>query len=167
MTSPKPGPAHFIVLSFELPEGERFAIFRPDEWMRSASPTSWATIRDPAIAIEQFARSLELLTEDSVRARLEDMGLTGDVVTKQIVRARSIRQMNATGGLWEVVPKVGYRNEEGQEVVLKTARTGSDPEQRVFVMRCTVCGHEYGTYGSEIPHRCCPSCQDGPPGLPV
>ena len=95
------------------------------------------------------------------------MGLTGDVVTKQIVRARSIRQMNATGGLWEVVTKVGYRNEEGQEVVLKTARTGSDPEQRVFVMRCTVCGHEYGTYGSEIPHRCCPSCQDGPPGLPV
>ena len=52
-------------------------------------------------------------------------------------------------------------------VVARTARTGGEPEQRVFVMRCSVCGHEYGTYGSEIPHRCCPDCQDGPPGFSV
>jgi hypothetical protein len=33
------------------------------------------------------------------------------------------------------------------------------------VMHCSVCDHEYGTYGVEIPHRCCPNCQGGPPGL--
>ena len=41
---------------------------------------------------------------------------------------------------------------------------GDEPSQHVFVMRCSVCGHEYGTYGVEIPHRQCPKCQDGPPG---
>jgi hypothetical protein len=167
MNVPRSSFPHFVVLSFERPEGERFAIFHPDEWIRTASPTRWGTIRDRAVAMEEFVRSLELLTEESVRARLEDMGLAGDVVTGHIVKARNIRQMNMKGGSWEVVTAVGYRNEEGQEVVVKTSRTGGDPEQRVFVMGCTVCGHEYGTYGSEIPHRCCPNCQDGPPGLPV
>jgi hypothetical protein len=166
MTSQKQGPAHFVVLSFELPEGERFAIFWPDEWIRSAAPIQWATIRDPAIVMEQFARSLELLTEVSVRSRLEHMGITGDAVTHYIVKARNIREMNK-GGSWERVTALGYRNEEGQVVVARTTRTGGEPEQRVFAIRCSVCGHEYGTYGSEIPHRNCPNCQDGPPGLPV
>ncbi len=57
------------------------------------------------------------------------------------------------GGSWELVTALGYRNEEGQDVVARTSRTGGDPEQRVFMMRCSVCGHEYGAYGSEIPHR--------------
>ena len=153
----------FVVLSFERPEGERFAIFHPDERM----PTShWATIRDRAVAMEEFVQSLELLTEESVRARLGDMGLAGDAVTGHIVKARSIRQMNKDGS-WERVTVVGYRNDDGQVVLARTDRTGGEPEQRVFVMRCSVCEHEYGTYGSEIPHRCCPNCQDGPPGLPV
>ena len=40
-------------------------------------------------------------------------------------------------------------------------------DQRVFVMRCSVCGHEYGIYGCDADIRRCPRCQDGPPGLPV
>lgn len=164
MSAPKS--SHFVVLSFERPEGERFAIFRPDEWMQSAATAQWATIRDRAVAMEEFVRSLELLTEESVRARLEDMGLAGEAVTGYIVKARNIRQMNSKGGSWEIVTAVGYRNEEGQVVIAKTARTDvDDPSQRVFMLRCSVCGHEYGTYGTEIPHRCCPNCQDGPPGL--
>jgi hypothetical protein len=165
MSAPKSAHPHFVVLSFERPEGERFAIFRPDEWMRSAATSHW-TIRDRTVAMEEFVRSLELLTEESVRARLVDMGLAGDAVTNHIVKARNLRQMNK-GGSWERVTDIGYRNEEGQEVVARTDRVGGDPGQRVFVMRCSVCGHEYGTYGPEIPHRCCPDCQDGPPGLPV
>jgi hypothetical protein len=71
------------------------------------------------------------------------------------------------GVLWERVTDVGYRNPDGQEVAARTDKMSGDPAQRVYVMRCAVCAHEYGTYGSEIPHRCCPNCQDGAPGLPV
>jgi hypothetical protein len=166
MNAPKSSHPLFVVLSFERPEGERFAIFRPDEWLGSTDQSQWASIRDSAVVLDQFARSLELLTEDTLRARLDEIGLAGDAVTAHIVKARNIREMNK-GGSWELVTALGYRNEEGQVVVARTIRTGGDPEQRVFVLRCTVCGHEYGTYGSEIPHRCCPNCQDGPPGLPV
>jgi hypothetical protein len=166
MNAPRSTYPHFVVLSFERPEGERFAIFRPDEWLRSDAVSQWATIRDRVVAMEQFVRSLELLTEDTLRTRLQEIGLAGDAATGHIVKARNIRVMNR-GGSWEVVTAPGYRNDDGQEVVAKTPRTGGEPEQRVFVMRCTVCGHAYGTYGAEIPHRCCPKCQDGPPGLPV
>ena len=169
MNARKSGPIEFVVLSFVRPEGERFAIFRPDDWLRSGALSHWATSRgrDRVVAMEEFARSLELLTEETLRARLQEIGLAGDGVTGHIVKARNIREMNNKGGMWEVVTVVGYRNDDGQEVVAKTTRTGCEPEQRVFVMRCTVCGHRYGTYGHEIPHRCCPSCQDGPRGLPV
>jgi hypothetical protein len=154
----------FVVLSFERPEGERFAIFRPNEWLQSASPIQWGSPTAHLAAMEEFVRSLELLTEDILRARLHEMGLAGDDVTHQIVKARNMRQMNM-GVSWERVTDAGYRNEEGQVVVARTPRSGGEPEQRVFVMRCSVCSHEYGTYGAEIPHRRCPNCQDGPPGL--
>ena len=154
----------FVVLSFERPEGERFAIFRRDDWIRSASPSQWGSPGTMMDAMEQFVRSLELMTEESIVSRLQDMGLAGDVIANHIARARRLREMNQ-GGLWERVTDVGYRNVDGQEVVARTDRTGGDPEQHVFVMRCSVCGHEYGTYGAEIPHRCCPNCQDGPAGL--
>jgi hypothetical protein len=156
----------FVVLSFERPEGERFAIFRASDWLRAASPAQWASATTHIPAMEQFVRSLELLTEDTLRMRLEEIGLVADAVTDHIVRARNTRQMNSKGGTWEIVTAPGYRNEEGQVVVAKTVRTdGDEPSQHVFVMRCSVCDHEYGTYGVEIPHRRCPHCQDGPPGL--
>jgi hypothetical protein len=166
MSTPGPVIPHFVVLSFERPEGERFAIFRQNEWLRSATPEQWGSAASHIAAMERFVRSLELLTEATLRTRLGEMGVAGDAVTQHIVKARNIRRMNAKGGSWEIVTALGYRNEEGQVVVAKTVRTdGDDPAQRVFVMRCDVCGHEYGTYGVEIPHRCCPNCQDGRPGL--
>jgi hypothetical protein len=156
----------FVVLSFERPEGERFAIFRRGDWFQSTSPSLWRSPVTMMEAMEQFVRSLELMTEESIRSRLQDMGLAGDAITNHIVRARKLREMNQ-GGLWERVTDVGYRNVDGQEVVARTDRTGGDPEQRVYMMRCSVCGYAYGTYGAEIPHRCCPHCQDGAPGLPT
>jgi hypothetical protein len=166
MSIPRSTYPEFVVLSFERPEGERFAIFRRDDWLRSASPSQWGSPATHIDAMEQFVRSLELLTEESLRERLEGMGLADDAVTNHIVRARNTREMNK-GGTWERVTIPGYRNEEGQIVVARTTRTEGDPPQRVFVMECGVCGYRYGTYGSEIPHRCCPQCQDGPPGLPA
>lgn len=166
MSTPGPAIPHFVVLSFERPEGERFAIFRQNEWLRSASPAQWGSPTTHIAAMETFVRSLELLTEEALRARLAEMGIASDAVARHIIKARNIRQMNSKGGSWEIVSALGYRNEDGQVVIAKTVRTdGDDPAQRVFMMRCSVCGHEYGTYGVEIPHRCCPNCQDGPPGL--
>jgi hypothetical protein len=166
MSAPKSSHPHVVVLSFERPEGERFAIFHHGDWFQAATPSPWGSPTTLAEALEQFVRSLELLTEESLRTRLQDMGFGEDAVTNHIVRSRNIRQMNK-GGSWERVTMLGYRNDEGQIVVAKTARTDTTLEQRVFVMRCSVCGHEYGTYGAEIPHRCCPNCQDGPTGLAV
>jgi hypothetical protein len=166
MTVHKSTYPEFVVLSFERPEGERFAIFRRDDWLRSASPSQWGSPATQIAAMEQFVGSLELMTEELIRSALQDMGLAGDAIANHIMRARKLREMNQVG-LWERVTDVGYRNEEGQEVVAKTTRTGGETEQHVFLMRCSVCGHEYGTYGSEIPHRCCPNCQDGSPGLAV
>lgn len=166
MSTPGPVIPHFVVLSFERPEGERFAIFRHNDWLRAALPAQWNSPTTHIAAMEQFVRSLELLTEETLRTRLEEMGIATDAVTEHILKARNIGRMNAKGGSWEIVTAPGYRNEEGQVVVAKTVRTdGDDPAQHVFVMRCDVCGHKYGTYGVEIPHRCCPNCQDGPPGV--
>jgi hypothetical protein len=165
MSAPGSRDTQFVVLSFERPEGERFAIFRQNDWLQAAAPSQWGSPTTLVAAMEQFVRSLELLTEETLRTRLEETGLAADAVTQQIAKARNIRQMNSKGGSWEIVTALGYRNEEGQVVVAKSVRASDDPSQRVFVIRCSVCGHEYGTYGAEIPHRCCPNCQDGPPGL--
>jgi hypothetical protein len=167
MSTPGRPASQFLVLSLARPEGERFAIFRHDEWLLSADPGQWGSSSRHLAAMEQFVRSLELLTEETLRARLEAMGIAPDAAARHIVKARNSREMNSRGGSWEMVSALGYRNEEGQVVVAKTVRTdGDDPTQRVFMMRCDVCGHEYRTYGVEIPHRRCPNCQDGPPGLP-
>jgi hypothetical protein len=159
-------PAGFVVLSFDRPEGERFAIFGHRDWLPSMSPTEWGSPASVKENMEQFVRSLELLPEDALSTRLREMGVATEAAALYIRRARNIREMNK-GGSWERVTDVGYRNEEGQIVVARTVRTGQEPGHRVFVMRCSVCGHEYGTHGSEIPHRTCPNCQDGPPGLPL
>ena len=52
-------------------------------------------------------------------------------------------------------------------MIRKTERDGNAPGQRVFILHCTVCDHEYGSDGCDIYDRLCPKCQDGPPGLPT
>lgn len=156
----------FFVLSVQRPEGERFAIVRPDDWFRESTLSQWASRETWQESVERFIGSLELLTEDSVRQRLEAMGIEGHNAFEQIVRARRAAHLSKDAS-WEHVTAIGYRNQEGQQVVAKTGRKGSTPDQLVFVLRCTVCGFEYGTEGADIARRCCPSCQDGEPGLPA
>ena len=56
----------------------------------------------------------------------------------------------------------GYRNENGQVVVRNTGfGSESFPGQRVYHLRCTHCGHEYGANGTDIAKRLCPSHQGG------
>jgi len=60
---------------------------------------------------------------------------------------------------------VGHRNRNGQVVVKPTKLAGNDFNQKIYVLRCERCGHEYGANGSDIHLRLCPNCQGGRPGL--
>jgi len=153
-----------FVVSVPAPDGERFAIIRPDAMVAGMFPLKPA--EGMIEAMQRFMLSAPLLTEDDLRARLEEMGLAADAVADQIQRARTMRQLHESGP-WSMtrITAIGFRNREGQEVVRKTDREGSSPEQRVFVLRCSVCGHEYGCDGCDIFDRLCPTCQDGSPGL--
>ncbi len=59
----------------------------------------------------------------------------------------------------------GYENPNGQVVVRKTGKLGTDHNQNVYELRCKRCGHAYGANGSDIHDRKCPKCQGGRPGL--
>ena len=75
---PKSSYPEFVVLSFERPEGERFAIFRRDDWLLAASPSQWGASPTTLMeAMEKFVHSLELITEESIRARLRGHGTRG------------------------------------------------------------------------------------------
>jgi predicted GIY-YIG superfamily endonuclease len=63
--------------------------------------------------------------------------------------------------------EIGYTNKNQQRVVRKTDEPGNDHLQRVYVLRCEVCQHEYGANGSDIWQRRCPQHDSGAPGLPV
>lgn len=58
----------------------------------------------------------------------------------------------------------GYVNRNLQEVIARTELAGSDHGQRVYLLRCTRCGYQYGANGSDIFQRKCPMCQGGKPG---
>ena len=61
--------------------------------------------------------------------------------------------------------EIGYRNKNGQVVVMRTNRRGNDHNQYVYVLDCTKCGRRYGANGSDIWQRKCPGCGGGQPGL--
>jgi hypothetical protein len=61
--------------------------------------------------------------------------------------------------------QIGYVNRNQQKVVLATDVPGTDHGQSVYVLRCGLCGAEYGSNGSDNFQRKCPKCQGGAPGL--
>ncbi len=62
---------------------------------------------------------------------------------------------------------VGSVNRNGQRVVGPTGLAGTDHGQRVYVLACSTCGHEYGANGSDVWQRLCPVCSGSAPGFPV
>jgi uncharacterized Zn finger protein len=60
--------------------------------------------------------------------------------------------------------EAGYRNRRDQEVVRQTGHEGNLPGQRLYILRCHRCGHEYGANGCDIHIRKCPQCMGGQPG---
>ena len=63
--------------------------------------------------------------------------------------------------------EVGYVNRNNQEVLRDTGEPGTDHRQRIYVLRCNDCGHEYGANGSDIHLRRCPGHDGGAPGFPI
>jgi hypothetical protein len=61
---------------------------------------------------------------------------------------------------------IGYVNKHKQEVINCTEEPGTDFGQKVYVLRCSGCGFEYGANGSDIWERKCPNCQGGALGIP-
>jgi hypothetical protein len=61
----------------------------------------------------------------------------------------------------------GYRNRHAQIVLYDTGIPGTDYRQRIYALQCEICGHVYGTNGSDIFQRKCPAHQNGEPGLPA
>lgn len=61
----------------------------------------------------------------------------------------------------------GFTNPNGQQVLGPTGRGGTDHGQKVYVLKCEACGHEYGANGTDIAIRKCPSCGGGRPGFLV
>ncbi len=60
---------------------------------------------------------------------------------------------------------IGYINKHQKEVVRKTDLPGNDHGQRVYVLRCITCGHDYRANGSDIWLRRCPEHDGGLAGL--
>ena len=61
---------------------------------------------------------------------------------------------------------IGYTNPRNQTVLRKTDLDGTDHMQKVYVLLCNECRHEYGANGSDIHQRRCPNHDAGKPGLP-
>lgn len=78
-----------------------------------------------------------------------------------VAPARGTRQVKQAPTL---VP--GTVNESGQEVVRKAGRAAEDlPGQRLYVLKCNRCGHEYAEAGIRVHERKCPKCGGGKPGI--
>ena len=165
-----PRPPDFVVLPVPSAADERFIVvetattgamlYRP-----FAEPGSTS---DRLASMMRVFESLPQLREDEVRAQLSARGVSEDEIAAWLYRARTFAERAAGATLTnmelETITRIGYRNRDGQEIVRKTEQAGPD-NQRVFVMRCGVCGHEYGSYGIDADIRRCPACQDGPPGV--
>jgi hypothetical protein len=61
--------------------------------------------------------------------------------------------------------EIGHANRNNQTVIRRTNVPGTDHGQRVYVLRCGECGHEYGANGSDVFLRKCPAHAGGAPGL--
>ncbi len=60
----------------------------------------------------------------------------------------------------------GYTNKNNQTVIRKTDLSGNHYNQKLYVLQCEECCHQYGANGADIWLRRCPNCQGGADGLP-
>lgn len=129
-----------------------------------AAISAWATR-------EGLSRGwVDLVTEDP--ALLFPVGIVRYLWPERLVRGTAIPKspsprQGIRGGarISRGTTAIGYVNRNKQIVVRQTDVPGTDHGQRVYVLRCGECGHEYGTNGSDIFLRKCPRHAGGAPGL--
>jgi 5-methylcytosine-specific restriction enzyme A len=63
--------------------------------------------------------------------------------------------------------RLGFLNPNGQQVLGPTGREGTDRGQKIYVLKCRRCSHEYGANGTDIAGRRCPACDSGAKGFDV
>ena len=163
MSSPLPD-----VILLKLPgDGlEQFVMIASSELFPGLTPGQPASREQ---WMDHFAQLLHQprLTESGVRDALLRRGVSAREIDDQLTTARrKFAVMTSQPTLWEHTTRIGYRNPDGQEIVRKTDKGGPEG-QRIYVLRCTVCGYQYGAYGIDADIRRCPACQDGPAGLAV
>ena len=160
-------PLHDVVL-LKLPQKDReqFVMMDRSELFPSL-PQGEAASREHWL--QRFGQLLRQppLDEAAVREALLHRGFSTREIDDQLTTARrKYEVMTSQPTSWEHITRIGYRNPDGQEIVRKTD-VGGPQGQRIFVLRCTVCGHQYGEYGFDADIRRCPRCQDGPRALPI
>lgn len=144
------------------PDG-RFAIVGRSRIVAALGPV---TLEDWPASMARVLSTLTWLTEAEMRDELSRAGLDAKVIDAHFTRARAqLAVFSSQPTVMERITRIGYRNADGQEVIRRTDDTRDG--QRLFVMRCSVCAHEYGAYGCDADIRRCPACQDGPPGIPT
>jgi hypothetical protein len=161
-----PPPPDVILLKLPGDGAEQFVMMAHSELFPGLGPGEAATRQQ---WMDRFARLLQQprLTEGDVRQALLRRGLSGREIDERLAASRrKFAVMTSQPTLWEHTTRIGYRNADGQEILRKTDKGGPEG-QRIYVLRCTVCGHEYGAYGIDADIRRCPACQDGPPGVQV
>ena len=153
------------------PGGEPMLLASPDGRFAVVTPERLFDLASPVRSVEElggsFARAMNTipwLGEAEARTQLADAGLSPRAIDEQFAAAaRKLAVLTSQPTIMERITKVGYRNADGQEVVRRTDRQRDG--QRVFVMRCSVCAHEYGSLGCDADIRRCPACQDGAPSV--
>lgn len=82
---------------------------------------------------------------------------------RYIAPARAVRQAARAATV-----EPGTVNHHKQLVVRRAGRATDDlPGQSVYLLHCTLCGHEYGEAGIRVHSRKCPQCSGGTPGMAV
>lgn len=150
-------PDFMVVSPLPTAAGERFYVVRRDALM--AASLVWPSVDKLKQNFDRFLETLEAFTEDGIRAELEDMGLGPDEIERQVQRARRVRELDQSDTTWERTSGIGFRNVHSQEVIRKTEMMGPLDFERVYILRCTVCGHEHRCAGGEIHRSRCPHCQ--------
>jgi hypothetical protein len=168
---PEVKPPELVVIPVPSDGNEQFVVIDTRSMLPSFRlwSSESSSREDWLAACQRHLDAMPRLSEQDVRAILAEKGMSQDAIDTGLERARRFTTLAASappGPPFEHITRVGYRNRDGQQVLCKTDRRGPD-NQRVFLMRCTVCGHEYGAYGCDADIRRCPACQDGPRGIQV
>ena len=122
-------------------------------------------------ALDTMTRLVEPMDAQATK-ELRAIALTVHQKTKDPLKTQEYEKVKARKGRSpgqranQKTTEPGHNNRNNQTVLRKTDLHGNDYNQKVYVLRCEECLHEYGANGSDIWQRRCPNCQDGAAGLP-